>query len=884
MKSAKNLLCLFLSVLLLINVLSANVFTAFAAETTKKSTSAGDFLTDDMIDTFLEMFYSNEATTAEEVRKVLTGEELGTKEIVSNIFENSFNFFLSLDIDDLDKLTDEATAYHMNQTFSAGRLVMGVVNVYKNYQSFTESDSAAQKTVAGFQIFGDIVTAVGYGKYLPAGYSAIMSIAEITMCLAGYLECAYFKENADFYKAELEIAYWTDEELPYKEAPSVSGFGITQKEADSIYIQLYLSYVVKRIGKNVGSGSSQPETTAPVEVTNVKFDKTKFTLFSNQTVTIPVTVYPSDATVGTELEFYSDNPSVLSVNYSTGQITALAPGTACAMVFSSNGIVNNCEITVLPYNVEEVSGGYSITAYTGSSEIIEIPGVVEGVPVVDIKNQAFYNNDLITDVVISDTVTNIGTMAFGACDNLKRVYISDSVTSIGTAVFELNPNLTDVTLGSGLTALPYKTFNECSSLKNVSMGSNIKTIGNYAFYGCKNLESITLPNGLTTIEWGAFELCNLAEVSLPATVSAMDISAFDSDTVINVDSNNSVYCSLDGALLDKQLTTLYRYPKTNTIGYTLPETVTKISTFAFSGCSESMSITIPESVKTIEARAFQNCTGLKEITINSKVAEFADDMFSGCTNLRKVTISNGVTSLGRRVFSGCTNLASVTLPETITSIGVRAFNECTSLANIKIPENVTTISGSAFLNCSGLVSIEIPDGVKSIEKSVFYGCTGLKNVIIPESVTSIGNSSFYKCTNLESIKLPKNLSTIDKWAFESTGLKSIKIPSTVTTIGTEAFLSVPDDFVMYGYCDSAAQTYASSNSLKFGGFGDANNDGALSISDATAVQKQLAKVSAIENKDIVATDVNGDGKLTIRDVTYIQMYIAKMIEDFPITA
>ena len=61
--------------------------------------------------------------------------------------------------------------------------------------------------------------------------------------------------------------------------------------------------------------------------------------------------------------------------------------------------------------------------------------------------------------------------------------------------------------------------------------------------------------------------------------------------------------------------------------------------------------------------------------------------------------------------------------------------------------------------------------------------------------------------------------------------------------------------------------------------GDANDNGVLSINDATLLQKYLAKiVDNFTNDQVNVSDVNGDGKVSIRDVTTIQMKIAKMID------
>ena len=59
--------------------------------------------------------------------------------------------------------------------------------------------------------------------------------------------------------------------------------------------------------------------------------------------------------------------------------------------------------------------------------------------------------------------------------------------------------------------------------------------------------------------------------------------------------------------------------------------------------------------------------------------------------------------------------------------------------------------------------------------------------------------------------------------------------------------------------------------------GDLNNDGFVTVSDVTCLQKLIARycdeldsIETVEN-----ADVNGDGRITISDATFLQRYIAK---------
>lgn len=57
--------------------------------------------------------------------------------------------------------------------------------------------------------------------------------------------------------------------------------------------------------------------------------------------------------------------------------------------------------------------------------------------------------------------------------------------------------------------------------------------------------------------------------------------------------------------------------------------------------------------------------------------------------------------------------------------------------------------------------------------------------------------------------------------------------------------------------------------------GDADADGAVSVIDATTIQKVRASIS-VNRFDSFAADVDGDGAVTVIDATYIQKSLAHM--------
>ena len=480
---------------------------------------------------------------------------------------------------------------------------------------------------------------------------------------------------------------------------------------------------------------------------------------------------------------------------------------------------------------------------------------------------------------IPDGVTLINSYAFYDCTSLKEVTIPNSVTEIGDSAFLGCKSLTKVTIPDSVTKIGYGAFSGCTSLKEIAIPNSVTEIGNYAFLGCTSLTKVTIPNSVTEIGYSAFEGCtsltsvtlpdsaeigtsafsgctSLKEITLPAGVSSIYYYCYIfsdciSLTAINVDENNTDCKSVDGVLFSKDMKTLWIYPagKTNT-SYTIPDSVTKIDRYAFSGCTSLKEVTIPDSVTVISDTAFRGCTSLTAINVyeynmdyisvdgvlfhlwkgqclaypagktntsytipdsvtwtddfdsfTGSVTEISDYAFSGCTSLKEVTIPDGVTEIGDTAFEGCTSLKEITIPASVTEISNNAFDDCTSLTAINVDENNTkykSVDGVLFNkdmttlilypNAKINASYAIPNSVTEIEVDAFSGCTSLTKVTVPDSVTVISDTAFQGCTSLKEITIPNSVTEISNYAFSGcTSLTKVTIPDSVTKIGYGAF-------------------------------------------------------------------------------------------------
>ena len=158
-----------------------------------------------------------------------------------------------------------------------------------------------------------------------------------------------------------------------------------------------------------------------------------------------------------------------------------------------------------------------INKYIGKLNEVVIPSNFDGKTILEISNNAFDQNQVITSLIIP-----IGEYAFNECKNLTSIEISDSVTSIGKYAFYGCTSLKNITIPNNITKIEQWTFANCTSLTNIVIPNSVISIDSSAFSYCDKLESIIIPSSIKYIGDFTFYRCDKLTINCVIDVEPVE--------------------------------------------------------------------------------------------------------------------------------------------------------------------------------------------------------------------------------------------------------------------------------------------------------------------------------------------------------------------------
>lgn len=269
---------------------------------------------------------------------------------------------------------------------------------------------------------------------------------------------------------------------------------------------------------------------------------------------------------------------------------------------------------------------------------------------------------------------------------------------------------------------------------------------------------------------------------------------------------------------------------------TLPDSVTTLGGYSFSGCPNLTTINFGNGITTVESNAIYDCPSLSEFS-GSIVS---DDgyclvvegvlfyMLPIDESVTSYSIPNGVQSFNFCHVGSSPNVTEVSFPDSLTTLNgfgsfyssfsnvkqytgkfasvdgsclIESGDLCyfapqalTGLTSYSVPNGVTKIS-TKFLSSSTLTTVTFPDGITAVVYGLLNNCPNMQSVVGDIASEDgkcivIGNTIFdFVDTKLTSYTIPEGVTAIGDEIFAqfSISLTTITVAESVNTIGNNAF-------------------------------------------------------------------------------------------------
>jgi len=410
----------------------------------------------------------------------------------------------------------------------------------------------------------------------------------------------------------------------------------------------------------------------------VKYEKKIFPFFLAKSGDVSVPVQLEMVIGNLHQIFYFDNPDKC-INELIG---ALPKEAMHALAISPDGIITKCKdgnsvIRIPDFNEEKRVSAIGEGAFR---LCITLEKITFGANIKKIGSEAFRGCSAIKELVIPEVVDSIGESAFRDCISLEKLVIERNIdimdrafencpvlhtiilpndfAEVNNGVFNSCKALTTVDLPDSVTIIGESAFSDCDKLERIDVPAKTIKINDFAFSNCKKLKEIVFNPVLKKIGKNAFQYCtSLESVSLPRSLSIIEGGAFKGCKELSrftVDPKNKYYRTYNNVLFTKNKSELIAYaPKLIDEKYEIPDSVVRVSNYAFFGCKNLRLVNIPDSVFELGEGAFYDCSNLETLIIPDSVIKMEDMCFRNCTNLRRIEIPDSVQDIGCGLFRGC---------------------------------------------------------------------------------------------------------------------------------------------------------------------------------------------------------------------------------------
>lgn len=412
----------------------------------------------------------------------------------------------------------------------------------------------------------------------------------------------------------------------------------------------------------------------------------------------------------------------------------------------------------------------------------------------DIRSYAFAYCTSLKTLDIGNYVKKVRETAFGGCSSLTSVRIA--AKNIYDGAFSGCPLLHSIEILDGVEYVG-NIINEYTPIYSLTIPSTVKNINTALFSNIrlvevKNLSKVNIATTSTLLNVYTDSLGESCLYTDPATGYVMlemgstryliGHSGVGDSTVLPEACNGNSYIIYQYALMDVDfkhqplyipdaVTMIYRYAaycnETLTVIWGCAN-VTDIGVYAFSGCSELLSVTLGAKINKIYDYAFNGCDKvcelinhssinvqggkipmflnlideIKDPTVNTPAIYFVEDDFVFYYRGEKCYLVSYF-GAGDEALPGQLTLPDLPRDWEIRTYGIHkhAIGEIDGVTKIKLSSSVNQICSEAFLDSFEEIEIPVISSLKRIEDKAFKW-TAIESIFLPSSLEYIGKNAF----------------------------------------------------------------------------------------------------------------------------------------------
>lgn len=493
-------------------------------------------------------------------------------------------------------------------------------------------------------------------------------------------------------------------------------------------------------------------------------------------------------------------------------------------------------------------GSAEIVKYTGTSSDLQIPAELDGKKVTSIGVRAFQKSKTLTAVTIPSGVTTLGENAFNYCEKLTKLTLSEGLTVIGHGSFSYCSALEEVSIPDSVTKIENFAFQNCEKMTSLKISNKISDIPDYSFSGCKSLPQVTIPASVRRIGQNAFAYCNgFTNVVIPSGVTLIDGSAFS-------------YCK-------------------NLVSVSLPDTLETINGFAFCNCTSLKEITIPDSVTTVEHMALGywwdsatwNYLKTDGFVIKGYTGS-ATDRYAKEYGINFESI--GISQQPQPSTVAPTTGVPTSAPDPSAPVSSTTVYFKNTAGHADVYAYYWPKGGNGPVGWPGVAMTKVKDDIYVLEvpagnNMIIFSNKGNNKTL---DLDIPGNNYIYDGSNW-SVYADAPTEPVTTEPTEPVTTEPVTtVPDTTAPATTESTTSVPATELTTAVVTTQPKPEYT--------LGDVNNDGKITVEDATLTLKSAVNLITLTSTQIKAADVNNDGVVNVKDTTLIQKHVAELITQF----